>query len=144
MIDDFLHVGISVEDLDKTIDFYTTVMGMEEDFRAEHGGEIVATITKVKGSRVKVCHLKKGNVRLELLNYENRVNANECPPQNLPGLAHIAFVVTDIAAEYEKIKGLGYQFNSEPVQSRANGPTVCYFTGPDNVVIELYQLASDS
>ena len=71
MIGDFLHVGISVEDMDKSVDFYTKVMGMEEDFRSEHDSEIVATITKVKGSRLKVCHLKKGSVRLELLNYEN-------------------------------------------------------------------------
>ena len=142
MIGDFLHVGVSVYDLQKSIDFYTNVMGMEVDFKAEHGGDTVAIITKVKGSRVKVCHLQKGNARVELLEYENKINEKGCKDQNDPGLVHIAFLVTDIVKEYEKIKSLGYEFNSEPVQSRANGPMVCYFTGPDNVVIELYQLAT--
>ena len=59
--------------------------------------------------------------------------------QNEPGLIHISFVVTDVDDEYEKIRSLGYEFFSQPMFTRENGPKICYFKGPDNVVIELYE-----
>ena len=38
MIQEMNHVSVGVEDLEKSVKFYTEVMGMEIDYRAHHKG----------------------------------------------------------------------------------------------------------
>lgn len=141
MIKDFLHVAIAVEDLAASIAFYTEVMGMELDYRARHQGEIPSRISGVPDANLEVVVLKKGAIRIELTDYRLK-EAGLPKPQNQNGLTHIAFMVSGIDDEFERISALGYRFNSPPLRSRPGGPMVCYFHGPDNVIIELYQPAS--
>lgn len=140
MIKEFLHVAVAVEDLAASIAFYTEIMGMEIDYRARHAGELPSCISGVPEADLEVVVLKKGAVRIELTDYRHKETASP-RPQNQTGLTHIAFLVSDIDSEFERISALGYRFNSPPLQSRPGGPKVCYFHGPDRVVIELYQSA---
>lgn len=140
MIKDFLHVAIAVEDLVASVAFYTEIMGMELDYRAHHQGELPSRISAVPDADLEVAVLKKGGARIELTDYCRKEAAGP-KPQNQIGLTHIAFLVSDIESEFERISALGYRFNSPPLRSRPGGPKVCYFHGPDNVVIELYQPA---
>jgi catechol 2,3-dioxygenase-like lactoylglutathione lyase family enzyme len=141
MIGNFLHVAIGVKEIEESVGFYTKVMGMELDYRAHHKGEYPSRISGVENAELDVCVLKKGQVRIELVDYANKNPSSGPVKQNQTGLVHICFLVTDIEHEYEKISALGYRFNSPPLQSRENGPMVCYFHGPDDVTIELYQPA---
>ncbi|MCB2188978.1 MAG: VOC family protein [Deltaproteobacteria bacterium] len=141
MIKDFLHVAIAVEDLAASLAFYTEVLGLELDYRAHHQGELPSRISGVPEAELEVVVLKKGAARLELTDYRHKEPA-PAKPQNQGGLTHLAFVVSEIGEEYERIRALGYRFNSPPLESRPGGPQVCYFQGPDQVIIELYQPAS--
>jgi catechol 2,3-dioxygenase-like lactoylglutathione lyase family enzyme len=144
MINDFLHVGISVRNLDESVQFYTEVLGMEEDIRAHHKGEKVSQVVDVADVEVDVCYVTKGKHRLELIEYKNKdqVKLNySYKSQDDPGLVHIAFIVEDVDKIYRKIKDLGFEFNSPPMVTRENGPKIAFFKGPDNVIIELYQKA---
>lgn len=141
MIEEFHHVGISVEDLKRSIDFYMKVLGMEVDYNAYHEGEKISRVVGVPMAELNVVVLKKGKIRLELIEYKNKKELNDSKlDQTIPGLVHIAFNVSDIDKEYEKIRSIGYKFNSPPMVTRDNGPKICYFVGPDNVVIELYEV----
>ena len=140
MITEFLHVGITVMDLEKSISFYTDVMEMELEYRSYHEGPKVSQVVGVKNARNKSCVVRKGNNRIELLDYMNDDKKIEVKKdQDEPGLVHIAFTVDDVDAEYEKIKSLGYKFSTPPMQTREGGGKIAYFQGPDNVIIELYQ-----
>jgi lactoylglutathione lyase len=141
MIKEFLHVAIAVEDLTASIAFYTEIMGLALDYRARHAGEMPSRISGVPDADLEVVVLKKGAVRIELTDYRHKEPASH-KPQNQTGLTHIAFLVSDIDREFDRISALGYCFNSPPLQSRPEGPKVCYFRGPDSVIIELYQPAS--
>jgi len=141
MIRNLLHVGIGVRDIEATVEFYTEVMGMEILGRAHNMGEKISRVVGVKDAELVVCHVGKGDLRLELIDYKNdKKKAGSCyKEQDEPGILHIAFAVSDIDKEYEKIRALGYEFNAPPMVARENGPKICYFKGPDDVVIELFE-----
>ena len=144
MVNDYLHVGISVRDLDESVQFYTEVLGMEEGIRVSHKGETISRVVAVENTEVDVCYVTKGKHRLELIEYKNKDKAKHSytyKSQDDPGLVHIAFIVDDVDETYQKIKDLGYEFNSPPMVTRENGPRIAFFRGPDNVIIELYQKA---
>jgi catechol 2,3-dioxygenase-like lactoylglutathione lyase family enzyme len=141
MIEQLLHIGIGVSDLENSVAFYRDVMGMKEEYRAHNEGEKISQIVGVESAYIDVCMLTKNNLRVELLAYKS-ANPDDHPlpvQQDAIGLLHLAFLVDDVDKEYERIKALGYEFNAPPMVARENGPKITYFTGPDNVVMEIYQ-----
>lgn len=145
MIGNLLHIGVGVFDLNESVKFYTEVIGMEPDYTAKHKGDKISRVVGVPNADLNIEVLKKGEVKIELIDYGNETAKAEVRgkrrSQDIPGLLHIAFAVEDVVSEYHRIKALGYEFFSEPMVTRENGPLICYFAGPDNVVIELYQKA---
>jgi len=136
----FLHVGICVKNLEESVKFYKEVMKMEEEFRAYHSGDKISQVVGVENAELNVCVLKKGDMRIELIEYGNKIgNSKVYKPQNELGIIHIAFGVDDIDKEYDRIKSYGFEFNAPPMVTRVNGPKITYFKGLDNVVIEIYQ-----
>ena len=134
------HVGLSVENLEKSVEFYTEVMGMEVDYYAHHEGKPISDVVGVENVVLDICMVKKGEARLELIEYKDRAQGpNRYKPQNEPGLVHISFAVSSVDEEYGKIKALGYEAYSDPMVTRENGPKICYVKGPDNVIFELYE-----
>lgn len=141
MIKNLLHVGIGVHDLEATVKFYTEVMGMEVIYRAHNIGEKISRVVGVPEAELVVCVVGKGDFRIELIDYKNdeKKAKSRYKEQDEPGILHIAFAVNDIDKEYEKISARGYEFNAPPMVARENGPKICYFKGPDNVVVELFE-----
>jgi catechol 2,3-dioxygenase-like lactoylglutathione lyase family enzyme len=141
MIKSFLHIGISVIDLDESVKFYSEIMQMNIEYRTRNKGEIISRIVGVKDADMDVCALEKNNLRIELLDYKNdeKKKLMNYPSQDQPGLVHISFLVDNVDKEYERIRAHGYEFNSPPMVARENGPKIAYFKGPDNVVIEIFE-----
>ena len=141
MIKSFLHIGISVIDLEESIKFYSEIMQMNIEYRSRNKGEIISRIVDVKDADMEVCVLEKNNLGIELLDYKNdeRKKLINYPNQDQPGLVHISFLVDNVDKEYERIKARGYEFNSPLVVARENGPKIAYFKGPDNVIIEIFE-----
>ena len=141
MIQDFVHVGISVFDLEASVRFYTEALGMQVDYRAHYRGNKISRVVDVQNAELNICVLKRGGMRLELIDYGNAgKKIKQYKDQDSPGLVHLALKVSDVDWEYRRLKSMGYEFNSPPVVSRDNGPRICYFHGPDNVVMELYEV----
>jgi catechol 2,3-dioxygenase-like lactoylglutathione lyase family enzyme len=138
-----VHVGISVIDLEKSVKFYTEVMQMDLDYRTKNKGEIISRIVDVENVDMDVAVVRKGSLRIELLDYKNpqKKKSGTYPAQDQPGLVHISFLVDDVQKEYERIKAMGFKFNAPPMVARDNGPKIAYFRGADNVVIELFEKA---
>lgn len=141
MIKTFLHIGISVRDLEASVKFYTEVMQMNVDYRIKIKGEKISRIVDVEDADIDVVTLEKNNLRIELLDYKNaeKKKVTAYQSQDQPGLVHIAFLVDDVDEAYNRIKAKGYEFNAPPMVARENGPKITYFKGPDNVVIEIFE-----
>jgi catechol 2,3-dioxygenase-like lactoylglutathione lyase family enzyme len=61
---------------------------------------------------------------------------------NSPGVAHLAFLVSDIIERFNRLSSLGVSFRNPPVlitEGTNRGGMVCYFHGPDGETLELLQ-----
>ena len=141
MIKGFHHAAISTPDLERCIDFYQNVIGAEVawDFGWPKGTAEADEVVGLKDSQAKAAMLKLGNSFLEVFEFtspEPAVQANNRPVSD-HGITHIAIEVSDIHAEYQRMKAAGMAFNCEP-KAQESGFMV-YGRDPDGNVIELIE-----
>jgi lactoylglutathione lyase len=121
----FTYVGIRVTNLQKSIDFYTKLLGMEVTGRGK--------IEQTKGETVSLQSGKDSFV-LELNYYE------ESSPYNTKyavgdGLDHLAFKVDDLDKALKEAKSAGYR---TILEMKADGGRWAYIEDPDGIWIEFF------
>jgi len=137
MIESMEHVGLSVSNIDRSIDFYCKNFDFEV-LRTLEGTEILGKVVGMPGCKATVVHLKKGDKVLELFHYREP-NGKLIPVDRIQadkGFNHIGFRSSDVRKDYQKLKDAGVRFISEPVELREN-VWLCYFYGPDGEVGEI-------
>ncbi len=141
MIKGFHHAALSTPDLQRCLSFYTDVVGCEVayEFGWPKGSTDADKVTGLVDSEAKAAMLKLGDSFLEVFEFSSP------PPkhhhQDRPvcdnGITHIAVEVKDIHAEYERMKGLGMRFHSEPMAQESG--FMVYGRDPDGNVVELIE-----
>ena len=142
------HINIVVSDLERSVRFYTELLGFIESKRAHHEGDWIESIFGLKGVAADVAFIvaPAGEPRIELLCYKTpggkAVPANSFA--NTVGLRHIEFRVDDIYAAAGKLKNAGVKLLGEPVvvpetvvTHDAGHKMLCYFHDPDGVLLEI-------
>lgn len=138
------HVGVTVSDIERSILFYTELMGLgqprEEVFIIS--GDWLSQMVLEEDAAAKVAFLPMDGVVLELLQYVQPVGEpTNTKPNRDAGAMHIALNVADLDATYERLKEK-VAFNSPP-QTVPTGPwagsRVAYLRDPDGTPIELVQ-----
>jgi glyoxylase I family protein len=140
------HIAISVPNLDKAINFYCDLLGMEQvgRFSWEVNSEMSAgadLVLAVKGTAADAVHLKCQNLLIEIFEFKAGNPAPQDP--NRPvidhGLTHFCFAVKDLDMEYDRLKAAGMRFHSAPVQVGQGARTV-YGRDPFGNVVELEEV----
>ncbi len=146
MIHGFHHTAISTPDIERALAFYRDLLGAKpvNEFAWPRGTEIADRIVGLRDSSARVAMLSLGNAMIELFEYSSPTpNSNE--PQRRVcdhGITHLCLSVTDIDAEYERLKASGMDFNSPPQDLGAT--RVTYGRDPDGNVIELHEVLDPS
>ena len=134
------HVGVSVRDIEKAIEFYRDVIGMEKTLDIEYDATL-AQITGLDGARARIVHMRFGESVVELFDYKHPQGRDPRPDHKQAdfGLIHIGFMVEDFQKTYQDLKSKGVQFLGEPVEIRA-GVFVAYFRGAEDEVCEMREI----
>lgn len=142
------HVGASVRDLDRSIEFYRELTGGKLQFVNDMYGPGLASVTGDENVRVRFCWLKLGNTVLELIEWQQPQGADNTRTGSDVGSIHIAFEVSDIHADYERLRAKGIEFLAPPHtfadedgSPGLKGATFAYITDPDGIGLELFQPA---
>jgi catechol 2,3-dioxygenase-like lactoylglutathione lyase family enzyme len=132
------HTGITVSDLDRSIDFYER-LGFELTARIEEEGEEVERGVGVPGAKLRVATLEGRNGRLELIEYLEPADGPSPHPNNGIGAAHVCVEVEDVDAAVAELREQGIEFHSDPVTHEA-GIRWAYAKDPDGITAELLQV----
>src|SRR5215218_3523077 len=113
------NVGIVVEDLDATIEFFRE-LGLELEGRATIEGEWAGRVTGLGDQRVEIAMMRTpdGHGRLELSRFlAPRVVADHRnAPVNAPGYLRVMFTVDDIDETLERLRTRGADLVGELVR----------------------------
>jgi catechol 2,3-dioxygenase-like lactoylglutathione lyase family enzyme len=150
---DVLHFSFTVSDIDRSVGWYTDVLGLELVNRQRQDNAYTRQLVGMADAVLEVARLKipgrspgSSDHLLELVQYVTPVGVSVPLRTNSPGVAHLAFLVDDIHDRHRRMVAAGVEFRGEPVLITAGtnqGGWACYFTGPDGETLELLEPAPE-
>ena len=119
----FLHTRMRVNDMEKTLDFYTKVFGFEITRRHE----------SPRGSKLAFLAVPNSDEEIEITYYpgSGSVEVQE-------DLMHLAFEVESMDDFKKHLDSIGYQFSDGPTQS-SSGSTFAFVDAPEGYEIEIIE-----
>lgn len=144
------HVSFTVSNLERAVDWYTQILGLEYVRGQVQDNEYTRRLVGFPDARLKVSQLRIPHLtipvsrhHIELVEYE-RPRGPVIPLQtNSPGVGHWAFIVDDVNAEVVRLRALGVQFKSSSpnliTEGVNRGGATIYFLDPDGITLELMQ-----
>ncbi len=139
MITALNHTSFTVSDLEKSVDFYTNILGFQVERRFDVEGEAISAIVGFPNARLRIAFVHLGDYRLELIQYDSPEGTHLDTSTNNVGSAHIAFWTDDVDKTYEELKAKGVTFRAAPRRSMEGRPRVAYFTDPDGITLEIVE-----
>jgi catechol 2,3-dioxygenase-like lactoylglutathione lyase family enzyme len=135
----FDHVGVTVADLDATIDFFVT-LGLAVEGRMFLDGDFVDTVTGIPGTRCEIAMLRapEGGSALELARFvhPDHVPGSPAAMANELGLRNVSFEVVDLQGAVDQLAADGYGLVGG-VGEYENAWRMAYVRGPEGIIVSL-------
>lgn len=125
------HLGIAVKDAAKSIELFNTIFNTTPYKTETVASEYVNTV-----------FYQLGQNKIELLEATSTESAiHKFIEKKGEGIHHIAFDVTDIAAEIERLKAAGFEFINDQPKNGADNKLIAFLhpKHTNGVLIELCQ-----
>jgi lactoylglutathione lyase len=139
------HVGYAVTDLDRSISFYETLLGVPMLMRKTWHVPYVGKIVGYQDLVLEAAFFQLPNdVILELLEYQMPAPGVVDMESYNAGNAHLCLVTDDMADDYTRLRAAGYDTfrSATPVDipwGPYRGGRACYLRDPDGASIELLE-----
>jgi diaminopimelate decarboxylase len=139
------HFAVTSADLDRSLDFYSGLLGMEvRDCGDATGGDFDITGIADASVRWADLELDHGQI-LELIEYAEPQGKPIRPAPNDPGATHVSVRVENVDATYERLVEAGVTVRGRPTTLEGPGAwagaRAFYAADPDGVTVELIQPA---
>src|SRR5947209_7757057 len=144
-------IGITVSDLDRSVEFYSKVLSFEKVSEAEVDGPEYEHLEGVFGLRMRIARMRLGNEFIELTEF--------LAPKGRPApvdqrsndhwFQHVAIIVTDMDRAYRWLRENKVQHASSGPQRlpdwnpNAGGIQAFYFRDPDGHALEILAFPPD-
>lgn len=142
MIRGIHHTSISTLDLDRLLEFYCGLLGLEvvSDGGWPVGSTAMDAIVGLKDTAARCVFIKAANTFLELFQYQSPRPNEDFPAVRPcdPAITHLCFDVDDVMAEYQRLLAAGVEFVSEP--QSAYGMKTVYGKDPDGNIVEFIEI----
>ncbi len=115
------HVGIASRDVEKSLDFYINVLGLEELERLDLVGRTFIFVGN-----------EQTRIEIEVASEGARVADEPC------GLGHMALVVENLDELVERVKNKGHKVLVPPIQLREDR-RIAFVADPDGARIQLIE-----
>ena len=140
-ISNFLHVGITVRDIERTTAFYTKYFGFQLEYQDVFPEEFISlhnTLYQLSDRAFSdFCFLKSPDgIVLELFQFHPQ-KEGKGTVWNQPGYTHICLRVPDIFEAYETMKADGVYFFFPPDRRATPEEHWAFLKDPDGNLIEL-------
>ena len=140
------HAGITVSDLDRSLDFYVGKLGLELRIRRLYEEREIAEIVAIPEATawdIAFLRIPGSDVEIELLEYKGCERRSARAEPSDYGGGHFALHVDDIEALYEDLAARGVEFRSPGPVMQVTGPRAggksLYAHDPDGFIIEFSQ-----
>jgi catechol 2,3-dioxygenase-like lactoylglutathione lyase family enzyme len=134
-------VGIVVNNLEKTRDFWINTLGFKLDIEAKEESPYIDELLAINDPSLTTVKLidSKGFI-IELLKFENyQVENSWSGNLKTTGLTHIALTVDNLDQLVDTLRKLDYQTISEIKSSPNKKVKVVFVSGPEGIMLELVQ-----
>lgn len=129
------HVGITVADLDRAVDFYTETFGFDLIAEFTVGGDAFAEAVVVDDASADFAHLDAGDIVFELVAYDPAAESATSPELNRQGATHLGLSVDDVESFYA---GLADDVETlSPPRTTESGTTILFVRDPEGNLIEV-------
>jgi len=134
-------VGIVVNDLEKTRDFWIHTLGFKLHIEAKEQSPYIDELLAVKDPRLTTVKLIDSNgFIIELLKFENyQVENSWSGDLKTTGLTHIALTVDNLEGLVDNLKKQNYAPLSDIKISPSKKVKVVFVKGPEAIMLELVQ-----
>jgi catechol 2,3-dioxygenase-like lactoylglutathione lyase family enzyme len=140
------HVGLTVADLDRAIEFWCGRLGLRLLHRGTEADPDLASLIGEDSVELEIADLDAGDGRIiELIRYVRPAGRPVRARSSDPGSSHIALRVDDLDAALERLEGSeARQISRHPVLLHDpggawDGVACCYIADPDGIIVELVQ-----
>ncbi len=127
MVKKLLHTRYRVKDLEKTVKFYTDVLGLQEIRRHTSG----------RGSQLVFLKAPQSDEEIEICKFDE-----SGPVVVGPDLTHLAFEVEDLEKFARESAAKGYPLSDGP-HNTPGGSAIAFIDAPEGYEIELIQRGKD-
>lgn len=138
-------VGITVNDMDRSVDFYSRVLTFEKESDREVAGDDYERLFGLFGTRLRVVRMRLGDEHIELMQFlapRGRPNPVDSR-SNDRWFQHVAIIVSDMGKAYSRLREHKVEHASSGPQRlpdwnpNAGGIEAFYFRDPDDNHLEV-------
>lgn len=148
MLKNVCHIGLTVSNLQNSINFYKDILGLSYVGKMTMSGENTETLFNMKNCFARIgyltCAEQISGPSIELIEFVNPKAKKVKPALNTTSISEICFTVTDIDAVYETLLSKGVEFISPPqyfdfTPDGFSKSKAVYFKDPDGIILELLE-----
>jgi len=149
MIQGVHHFSFSVQNLERTIEFYTQILGTELQSRSRNKYEDLGSALfgrkwglNQDHADLEIAVMNVGGTRVEFIEYRDPPTQAYHNNPSIAGSAHLAFKVDNIEETRKRLEEAGVEFHA-PIHSFMEAGEIewkwCYFRDPDGIILELVE-----